>query len=840
MGTVGKQAGAKFTSAAQSATGALKPTVDDSQLRAFQSEVSGAQTNIDVGSTVDDSALRQFQSEVSGIHDESVHVQGVVDDSQLQNFQSEVNAVDGKSISVDADTSSAKDSLRNLEGTARDSGTSAGDAAGAGFMAGMSDELKGLASKAGPIGVAIAAAAGVATVGGVIIAKQLAAGMSRNTTQFNFQAALGFNSATAAKFASAAGEAYANNFGASFAANLDTARAALTTGLLNRRSTASEIQAVISQLSQVSDTLGFDIPEAARAAGQMLRTGLAKNAEQAFDIIVKGSQLGLNSSDDLLDTLNEYGTQFRKLGLNGGQALALISQMLKGGARDSDVAADALKEFAIRAVDGSDQTRTAFQQLGFNADVMTEHFAHGGAEARNYFAVVVDAIQRIHDPAKRAQLQVALFGTQAEDLGGAINKLDPSKIVRVAGATDRLIKRIGNDPAQAMEQARRSISGSADQIRGSLATAFAPLIKDFAGWVSTHRVEIIKFFSALGDGVLQMGIVSAQVFSKVMIFAGNLTKGVGNLIVGYAHLTNAVLDWGVALATASGNLSLASTLNNMRASTVAALNSGHAAQKLGQGYIDAGKAAGRLVPKLKDAKRQYDETTAKTIHNLQATERLNKVLEHMPKKVATRLEALNYKPTLNQLEHLIDTTKLQPRQVKTLVQALGVKVTEAQLRTLIDHTKDLDRQHPNPRMDANPAPALQHIAQVQRALSNLHDKTVTITTRQVGGNAPMSNNARGGYIVGPGTATSDSIPARLSNGEFVMRAAAVDKYGVNFMRRMNDLRLAGGGPVGTPAAAFPSSVRLVVPGREFNAYVEEMADSRIDAYRAHDKRQALR
>ena len=38
--------------------------------------------------------------------------------------------------------------------------------------------------------------------------------------------------------------------------------------------------------------------------------------------------------------------------------------------------------------------------------------------------------------------------------------------------------------------------------------------------------------------------------------------------------------------------------------------------------------------------------------------------------------------------------------------------------------------------------------------------------------------ADGGLISGPGSGTSDSIPARVSNGEFVMRAAAVRQPGV--------------------------------------------------------------
>ena len=38
--------------------------------------------------------------------------------------------------------------------------------------------------------------------------------------------------------------------------------------------------------------------------------------------------------------------------------------------------------------------------------------------------------------------------------------------------------------------------------------------------------------------------------------------------------------------------------------------------------------------------------------------------------------------------------------------------------------------------------------------------------------------ASGGLVSGPGTGTSDSIPARLSNGEFVVRASAVRQPGV--------------------------------------------------------------
>ena len=45
--------------------------------------------------------------------------------------------------------------------------------------------------------------------------------------------------------------------------------------------------------------------------------------------------------------------------------------------------------------------------------------------------------------------------------------------------------------------------------------------------------------------------------------------------------------------------------------------------------------------------------------------------------------------------------------------------------------------------------------------------------------------AGGGSIVGAGTGTSDSIPAMLSNGEYVLTAAAVNRLGIPLLDKLN-------------------------------------------------------
>ena len=83
---------------------------------------------------------------------------------------------------------------------------------------------------------------------------------------------------------------------------------------------------------------------------------------------------------------------------------------------------------------------------------------------------------------------------------------------------------------------------------------------------------------------------------------------------------------------------------------------------------------------------------------------------------------------------------------------------------------------------------------------------------------PTFGFAEGGNVQGPGTGTSDSILARLSNGEFVIKAASVQKYGANFLHRLNNgfvprnltPRFATGGLVGASAdgaAGIASSIQ---------------------------------
>lgn len=92
--------------------------------------------------------------------------------------------------------------------------------------------------------------------------------------------------------------------------------------------------------------------------------------------------------------------------------------------------------------------------------------------------------------------------------------------------------------------------------------------------------------------------------------------------------------------------------------------------------------------------------------------------------------------------------------------------------------------------------------------------------------------ATGGLITGPGTGTSDSIPAMLSNGEYVINAAAVQRLGTAYLDTINSPHYAEGGQVGTPAmgvAGSGGSVTLNVSAMDASSFMDFLRGGGMDS-----------
>jgi hypothetical protein len=329
-------------------------------------------------------------------------------------------------------------------------------------------KLGNIFKAAGPALVAGAAAAGALAGAALIKGFQVAA--EREVASDRLGAQLGLSPEKAKEFGDVAGKLYTEAFGESVADNTAAIRAVWTSGLLPTGATNRQLEDVTRKAMTFADVMQQDVTASARAAGQMVRTGLAKDGAEAFDLLTAAARASGDLAGDLLDTVTEYATQFRSVGVDGEKALGMLVQALRAGARDADTAADAIKEFAIRSKDGSKTSAAAYKALGLDAKEMFQVFATGGPAADTAMADVIARLKDIEDPVTRNATAVALFGTKAEDLQEALFAMNPTTAVealgKVKGATDDLGTAYDNNAAKVEEFKRR-----AEQALGDIATS---------------------------------------------------------------------------------------------------------------------------------------------------------------------------------------------------------------------------------------------------------------------------------------------------------------------------------------------------------------------------------
>jgi len=344
-----------------------------------------------------------------------------------------------------------------------------------------------------------------------------------NATSFEaandkLSAQLGLSGKQSKQFGQIAGDLYSQAYGESLGDVSDTLKSVWSQGLVDEDAATGDIKKVAAEAMNFSTGFEQDMERTSGAVGTMLKTGMAKNATEAFDILTVGIQKGANKADDLLDTFIEYSTQFRKLGLDGSSAMGLISQGLKGGARDADTVADALKEFSIRAIDGSTTTGTAFKQLGLDGKKMAADISAGGPQATEALQTVLDRLRGMKDPVAQSAAAVGLFGTKAEDLGQALFSLNPSTAVDALGKITGASKKMGdtlNDNAQSkITTLKRSMEmGIVNFFGGKV----IPAIQGVVQWLHDHFGGALE---GLGKFINEIAMPALIALGAMMLVTG--------------------------------------------------------------------------------------------------------------------------------------------------------------------------------------------------------------------------------------------------------------------------------------------------------------------------------
>mgnify|MGYP001660977452 FL=1 len=295
------------------------------------------------------------------------------------------------------------------------------------------------------------------------------------------------------------------------------------------------------------DAFEYDVAESTRAA-EAIRKNFGSSAEEAFSLIAAGAQNGLDYSGELIDTINEYSSQFAKLGFDADGMFNILQAGADGTAWNLDKVGDAIKEFSIRAIDGSDSTVEAFTSLGYNAENIMATFAAGGEGANKAFFDVINTLMAVDDQVERDALGVALFGTMWEDLGteameamagasqaaydteGALEKINQVKYNDLDSAIQGIGRQMEVALLPAADAVYQSLMDSMPEITEAMeevSPVIAEIAGDFADWAGG---AISDGLPVLVDGIRDFADWAGKAYEKAKPFLNFLWEHKGTVL----------------------------------------------------------------------------------------------------------------------------------------------------------------------------------------------------------------------------------------------------------------------------------------------------------------------
>lgn len=301
---------------------------------------------------------------------------------------------------------------------------------------------------------------------------------------------------------------------------------------------SADLENITEQAIALRDLFGYDVSESIRSV-KALMDNFNISADEAFNLIAEGKKQGLDFSNELLDNVNEYSVQFKKLGLDAEDMFNIFKIGAENGAFNLDKIGDAVKEFSIRAIDGSNTTIDGFKRIGLNADEMAKKFANGGEEAKQAFIEVVNRLGKMDDKVSQSIAGVDLFGTMWEDLGPTVitsfNKMD-NGISKSSDSMQKSIDELYNTTKKKAEtQLKRLKSLGADFGEEMLPTleklidyaeGFVEKLEDMSDEEKENVIKIALLVAGMGPLVKILG-TAGNIIGGVTSGLGKFSQAIG-------------------------------------------------------------------------------------------------------------------------------------------------------------------------------------------------------------------------------------------------------------------------------------------------------------------------
>lgn len=289
----------------------------------------------------------------------------------------------------------------------------------------------------------------------------------------------------------------------------------------------ADLSDITENLFTMESYFGYDAQEQLRAV-KMLMDQFGVSSDEAFSMMIQGSQQGLDKNGDLLDSINEYAVHYQQLGYDADDFFNSLANGTASGTFSVDKLGDAMKEFGIRTKDTADSTTEGFSLIGLDADEMREKFSQGGETARQATEDTLTALFQMDDQVKMNQAGVDLFGTMWEDLGAAGVKalMDVNGNITTSKKTLEEVDKIKfNGVERRTESLGRKFK---TEITQPIFDKAMPKLESAMDYVSNNMDHIIDTIKKVGEAM------------KIALAIGTVTKFVSSAVSGMTAVVNAI------------------------------------------------------------------------------------------------------------------------------------------------------------------------------------------------------------------------------------------------------------------------------------------------------------
>lgn len=324
-----------------------------------------------------------------------------------------------------------------------------------------------------------------------------------------------------------------------------------------------ELEDITSQMIQFSKVTDSDVNESIRGL-KAIMTSFGVDAQTAMDYLVKGTQNGLNYTDELGDNLAEYAPLFKQNGYSIEEMFNTLQTGVDSGSYNLDRMNDIIKEFGLR-VSGGD-VQGAVEELGGTWKELYDTWESSGGSQSELMQKLAQQLATVTDETEKSAIISAIWGTQGEDAG--------AKVIEALGNVENKYNDVGGTSKKMLEDSM-TFGQRLQSIYRELSVALEPLGKALIELIEDNLPAIKEFvsnFTKFIESLSPEQIKGILVIAGALALLGPVAMVLGNIVSIFGSVITLASGLGTAFAFIGTTIAgLGSSIVSLGATFLAAI-----------------------------------------------------------------------------------------------------------------------------------------------------------------------------------------------------------------------------------------------------------------------------